>query len=74
MIDFNILILFGICILGMLGAFFLGTRKSSERVFGSDKKYEIEESDDIEVTDDEYMESLKTRMFLNDEQSNQDTG
>ena len=73
MIDLNIIILFGIAILGMLGAFFLGTRKYQERVFGTDKTYEIEEPDDFEVTDDQYEQSLKTRKFY-DEQSEQDTG
>jgi hypothetical protein len=73
MIDNSILILFGIAILGMLGAFFLGTWKSQERMFESSKTYEIEAPDDIEVTDEEYEQSLRTRMF-NDEQSEQVTG
>ena len=61
MIDLNILILFSIAILGMLGAFFLGTRKYQERVFGSGKKYEIEETNDIEVTDEQYEQWLIER-------------
>ena len=73
MIDISFIILFALCILGMLGAFFLGTRKYQERVFNSNKTYEIEESDDIEITDEQYEESLRTRMF-NDEQSDQGTG
>ena len=72
MIDLNIIILFSIAILGMLGAFFLGTRKYQERVFGSDKKYEIEEPDDLEVTDEQYEKMLKTRKFYGE--SEQDTG
>ena len=71
MIDLNIIILFSIAILGMLGAFFLGTRKYQERVFGSDKKYEIEEPEG-EVTDEQYEEMLKTRKFYGE--SEQDTG
>ena len=67
MIDTNILILFGMAILGMLGAFFLGTRKYQGRVFGSDKTYEIEAPDDIEVTDEEYEQSLDERKFYETE-------
>lgn len=59
MIDNTILILFGMAILGMLGAFFLGTWKSRERMFESSKKYEIESPDDFEVTEEEYEDSLK---------------
>ena len=74
MIDTSIIILFGMAILGMLGAFFLGTWTYQERVFNSPSKtYEIEAPDDIEVTDEEYEQSLRTRMF-NDEQSEQGTG
>jgi len=58
MIDINIIIIFGICILGMLGAFFLGTRMSQERVLGPSKKYDVEEPEGLEVTDQQYEESL----------------
>jgi len=67
MIDTSIIILFALAILGMLGAFFLGTWKSLERVFNSNKTYEIEESDDIEVTDEQYEQSLDERKFYETE-------
>jgi len=67
MIDTSIIILFALAILGMLGAFFLGTWKSQERVFNSNKTYEIEESDDIEVTDEQYEQSLDERKFYETE-------
>ena len=67
MIDISIIILFALAILGMLGAFFLGTWKSPERVFNSNKTYEIEESDDIEVTDEQYEQSLDERKFYETE-------
>ena len=66
------IITLAICILGMLGAFFLGTRKSSERMFESSKDYTIDESDVFtEPTEEEYEKSIKTWMS-ND--TNEETG
>ena len=41
------IIMLAICILGMLGAFFLGTRKFQERVFESSEKPRMLEDSDI---------------------------
>jgi len=70
------IIMLGMCILGMLGAFFLGTRKYQERVFESSKNISIEDSDIYEEpTEEEYQNQINTwKYYGRDEQSEQETG
>ena len=56
------LVTLGICVLGMLGAFYLGSRKSQDRTIDLPKDYDISEGEmDIPdvVTEKEYQEALK---------------
>ena len=78
MIDiFYAIIMLVVCITGMLGAFFLGTRKFQERVFEFDNSPRMLEDSDIyqEPTEAEYQKHLKTWKFENgaDEQPEQET-
>jgi hypothetical protein len=59
------IIMLAICILGMLGAFFLGTRKFQERVFEFDNKPRTLEDSDIyeEPTEEEYQRSISSWDF-----------
>ena len=71
------IIMLAICILGMLGAFFLGTRKFQERVFeSSGKSMEIDESDVFqEPTEEEYQNTINTWKYFNgSEQTNEGSG
>ena len=71
------IIMLAICILGMLGAFFLGTRKSQERMFEFDNKPRVLEDSDIyeEPTEEYYQKNINSWMnYGPEEQSEQDTG
>ncbi len=70
------LIALGICVLGMLGAFYLGTRKYQDKMFDSHKNYDITEGEmDIpeEATEEEYQKAMKSRM-IHAEESESETG
>ena len=79
MIDITVLIIIiGLFMVGMWGAFFLGSRKEAERIFESEKNLEPESMDiPEEVTEDEYQKSLKDWSISGeaiDEDANSETG
>jgi len=71
------IIMLGMCILGMFGAFFLGTRKYQERVFEFDNKPRVLEDSDIyeEPTEADYQNTISTWKYYGpDKQPEQETG
>ena len=71
------LIMMGMCILGMLGAFYLGTGKYQDRMFDSHKSYDVTEGQmDIpeEPTEEDYQESLKSWKMHGETEAESNTG
>jgi len=70
------IIMLVVCILGMLGAFFLGTRKYQERVFEFDNKPRVLEDSEIyeEPTEADYQKTISSYDFWkSDKQEEQKT-